>query len=111
SSSPLSAAKLPALRQQSWTLMRAAKMDHDLGLHERPEDDSFDDMLLHVDGWLCEIKDVQIRAGLHILGEKPTGEVELDLVLAILRARQLFGGDQTVPGLRRAVGTAACGDR
>ena len=65
--------KLPAIRQQIWTLMRAAKMDHDLGLAERPEDDSFDDMLLHVDGWLCEIKDVQIRDGLHILGEKPTG--------------------------------------
>ena len=68
--------KLPAIRQQIWTLMRAAKMDHDLGLDERPEDDSFDDMLLHVDGWLCEIKDAQIRDGLHVLGQKPTGEAE-----------------------------------
>jgi cobaltochelatase CobN len=102
--------KLPAIRQQIWTLMRAAKMDHDLGLDERPEDDSFDDMLLHVDGWLCEIKDVQIRDGLHILGEKPTGEAELDLVLAILRARQLFGGEQTVPGLRQALGLAEDGN-
>ncbi|MGX9792097.1 cobaltochelatase subunit CobN [Mycobacterium sp. MMS18-G62] len=101
--------KLPAIRQQIWTLMRAAKMDHDLGLDERPEDDSFDDMLLHVDGWLCEIKDVQIRDGLHILGEKPTGEGEVDLVLAILRARQLFGGEQTVPGLRQALGLAEDG--
>ncbi|HEX2285776.1 MAG TPA: cobaltochelatase subunit CobN, partial [Mycobacterium sp.] len=101
--------KLPAVRQQIWTLMRAAKMDHDLGLAERPEDDSFDDMLLHVDGWLCEIKDVQIRDGLHILGQTPTGEAELDLVLAILRARQLFGGDQTVPGLRQALGLAEDG--
>jgi cobaltochelatase CobN len=102
--------KLPAIRQQIWTLMRAAKMDHDLGLNERPEDDSFDDMLLHVDGWLCEIKDVQIRDGLHILGQKPTGAAELDLVLAILRARQLFGGDQTVPGLRQALGLAEDGN-
>lgn len=101
--------KLPAVRQQIWTLIRAAKMDHDLGLEARPEDDSFDDMLLHVDGWLCEIKDVQIRDGLHILGEKPTGEGELDLVLAILRSRQLFGGDQTVPGLRQALGLAEDG--
>jgi cobaltochelatase CobN len=102
--------KLPAIRQQIWTLMRAAKMDHDLGLNERPEDDSFDDMLLHVDGWLCEIKDVQIRDGLHILGQNPTGAAELDLVLAILRARQLFGGDQTVPGLRQALGLAEDGN-
>ncbi len=96
--------KLPAIRQQIWTLIRAAKMDHDLGLTERPEDDSFDDMILHVDGWLCEIKDVQIRDGLHILGQKPEGEQELDLVLAILRARQLFAGEQTLPGLRQALG-------
>src|SRR5882762_384796 len=101
--------KLPAVRQQIWTLMRAAKMDHDLGLDERPDEDVFDDMLLHVDGWLCEIKDVQIRDGLHILGVRPTGSVELDLVLAILRARQLFGGEQTVPGLRQALGLAEDG--
>jgi cobaltochelatase CobN len=101
--------KLPAIRQQIWTLMRAAEMDHDLGLAERPEDDSFDDMLLHVDGWLCEIKDVQIRDGLHILGQAPADEPELDLVLAILRARQLFGGEQTVPGLRQALGLAEDG--
>ncbi|WP_406229839.1 cobaltochelatase subunit CobN [Nocardia sp. NBC_01009] len=102
--STLDPAKLPAIRQQIWTLMRAAKMDHDLGLAERPEEDVFDDMLLHVDGWLCEIKDVQIRDGLHILGQSPTGESELDLVLAMLRARQLWGGERNVPGLREALG-------
>ena len=102
--------KLPAIRQQIWTLMRAAEMHHDLGLEERPEDDSFDDMLLHVDGWLCEIKDVQIRDGLHVLGQAPSGDSELDLVLAILRARQLFGGNQTVPGLRQALGLAEDGN-
>ncbi|MDZ4265033.1 MAG: cobaltochelatase subunit CobN, partial [Mycobacterium sp.] len=101
--------KLPAIRQQIWTLMRAAKMDHDLGLEDRPDEDVFDDMLLHVDGWLCEIKDVQIRDGLHVLGQAPDGSVELDLVLAILRARQLFGGEQSVPGLRQALGLAEDG--
>jgi cobaltochelatase CobN len=101
--------KLPAIRQQIWTLMRAAKMDHDLGLEDRPDEDVFDDMLLHVDGWLCEIKDVQIRDGLHILGQAPAGEPQVDLVLAILRARQLFGGDSSVPGLRQALGLAEDG--
>ncbi|WP_193048352.1 cobaltochelatase subunit CobN [Mycolicibacterium baixiangningiae] len=101
--------KLPAVRQQIWTLMRAAKMDHDLGLEERPDENSFDDMLLHVDGWLCEIKDVQIRDGLHILGAPPADDAELNLVLAILRARQLFGGEQTLPGLRQALGLAEDG--
>ncbi len=102
--STLDPAKLPAIRQQIWTLMRAAEMDHDLGLTERPDEDVFDDMLLHVDGWLCEIKDVQIRDGLHVLGQAPAGETELDLVLAMLRARQLWGGERNVPGLREALG-------
>jgi len=101
--------KLPAIRQQIWTLIRAAKMDHDLGMTERPAEDCFDDMLLHVDGWLCEIKDVQIRDGLHILGQKPTGDAELDLALAILRSRQLFGGEHVLPGLRQALGLAEDG--
>ncbi|WP_043652795.1 cobaltochelatase subunit CobN [Nocardia thailandica] len=108
--SALDPAKLPAIRQQIWTLMRAAKMDHDLGLTERPDEDVFDDMLMHVDGWLCEIKDVQIRDGLHILGQAPQGEMELDLVLAMLRARQLWGGEQNVPGLREALGLSESGD-
>ncbi|GAB11249.2 cobaltochelatase CobN subunit, partial [Gordonia araii NBRC 100433] len=73
-------------------------------LDERPDEDVFDDMLLHVDGWLCEIKDVQIRDGLHILGEPPVDDGEIDLVLAMLRARQLWGGSVALPGLREALG-------
>lgn len=107
--SALDPAKLPAIRQQIWTLMRAAKMDHDLGLAERPDEEVFDDMLLHVDGWLCEIKDVQIRDGLHILGSAPEGGAQVDLVLAILRARQMWAGEQSVPGLRQALGLAEDG--
>ncbi|WP_067666486.1 cobaltochelatase subunit CobN [Nocardia miyunensis] len=108
--SALDPAKLPAIRQQIWTLMRAAEMDHDLGLTERPDEESFDDMLLHVDGWLCEIKDVQIRDGLHVLGKAPSGSAEVDLVLAMLRARQLWSGEDHVPGLREALGLSESGD-
>ncbi|HEX8519535.1 MAG TPA: cobaltochelatase subunit CobN, partial [Pseudonocardia sp.] len=104
--STLDPAKLPAIRQQIWTLMQAARLDHDLGLEERPEEDRFDDFLLHVDGWLCEIKDVQIRDGLHVLGAAPAGDQRVDLVLAMLRARQMWGGEQSLPGLREALGLA-----
>ncbi|TQF06092.1 cobaltochelatase subunit CobN [Kitasatospora acidiphila] len=97
-------AKLPAIRAQIWTLIQAAKLDHDLGLDERPEDDGFDDFLLHVDGWLCEVKDAQIRDGLHVLGQAPTGQERVNLVLSILRARQIWGGVSALPGLREALG-------
>ncbi|CAM3931860.1 cobaltochelatase subunit CobN [Nocardioides marinus] len=101
-------AKLPAIRGEIWQLMKAAEMHRDLGLEERPEDEEFDDFLLHVDGWLCEIKDAQIRDGLHVLGQAPDGEARVNLVLAILRAAQVFGGqEQAVPGLRTALGMKA----
>lgn len=98
-------AKLPAIRGEIWQLMHAAEMHRDLGLDERPDDEEFDDFLLHVDGWLCEIKDAQIRDGLHVLGGAPVGDVRVDLVLAILRAQQVWGGGEAaVPGLRTALG-------
>ncbi|MFC5998538.1 cobaltochelatase subunit CobN [Quadrisphaera sp. GCM10027208] len=98
-------AKLPAVRGEIWQLMRSAQMHRDLGLEERPDDEEFDDFLLHVDGWLCEIKDAQIRDGLHVLGVAPTGEARVNLVLAILRAAQVWGGaGNAVPGLRTALG-------
>ncbi|MBA0050153.1 cobaltochelatase subunit CobN [Streptomyces sp. AJS327] len=102
--SSMDPAKLPAIRAQIWTLIRAARLDHDLGLEERPDDDGFDDFLLHVDGWLCEVKDAQIRDGLHVLGAAPEGPERVNLVLAILRARQIWGGRSALPGLREALG-------
>jgi len=103
-------AKLPAIRAQIWTLIQAAKLDHDLGLEDRPHDAEFDDFLLHVDGWLCEIKDVQIRDGLHTLGDAPTGPARVNLVNSMLRARQMWGGKASaLPGLREALGLAEDG--
>ncbi|MBP8538302.1 cobaltochelatase subunit CobN [Streptomyces sp. MK37H] len=102
--SAMDPAKLPAIRAQIWTLIQAARLDHDLGLEQRPDDDGFDDFLLHVDGWLCEVKDAQIRDGLHVLGGAPTGPERVNLVLAILRARQIWGGTSALPGLREALG-------
>ena len=98
-------AKLPAIRSQIWTHMRAAEMHRDLGLDDIPDEGDFDDFIFNVDGWLCEIKDAQIRDGLHILGRAPEGEARVNLVLSILRASQIWGGEAgAVPGLRAALG-------
>ena len=98
-------AKAPALRGEIWTLITAAQLDHDLGLEKAPEEEVFDDFVLHVDGWLCEIKDAQIRDGLHVLGQVPDGAELINLVLAVLRSPQIFGGQVNgVPGLRAALG-------
>lgn len=103
--SAMDPAKAPAVRGQIWTLLKAAEMHRDLGLEERPDDDEFDDFVMHIDGWLCEIKDAQIRDGLHILGQAPDGGARVNLVLAILRAAQVWGGDAgAVRGLRAVLG-------
>jgi cobaltochelatase CobN len=98
----LDPAKLPAVRTQVWDLLVEAEIHRDLGVDQAPEADGFDDLVLHVDGYLCELKDAQIRGGLHILGRPPAGEAELDLVLAVTRLPQ-----GPVPSLRAALATGA----
>ncbi|HEX2806996.1 MAG TPA: cobaltochelatase subunit CobN, partial [Kineosporiaceae bacterium] len=95
--------KLPTVRAQVWELVRAAELHHDLHTDDIPAADAFDEFVLHLDGYLCEIKDVQIRDGLHVLGEAPTGQPRVNLVLAILRAPQVWGGTRALPGLRQAL--------
>ncbi|HJP76560.1 MAG TPA: cobaltochelatase subunit CobN [Pseudonocardiaceae bacterium] len=96
--------KLPTLRAQVWELVTAAQLHHDLHTESQPVAEDFDDFVLHIDGYLCEIKDVQIRDGLHILGRAPQGEELVNDVLAVLRARQVFGGTVgALPGLRAAL--------
>ncbi|MBO2445840.1 cobaltochelatase subunit CobN [Actinomadura barringtoniae] len=96
--------KLPAVRAQIWTLLQAAQLHHDLHQDEMPGEDEFDDFVMHIDGYLCEIKDVQIRDGLHILGQAPEAEARVNLVLAVLRASQVWGGVAgAMPGLRAAL--------
>ncbi|WP_089721794.1 cobaltochelatase subunit CobN, partial [Candidatus Entotheonella palauensis] len=79
----LDPSKLPVIRAQIWELIVQAELHHDLHASEAPDD--FDDFLLHVDGYLCEIKDAQIRDGLHTLGQTPEGEQRIGLVMAMLR--------------------------
>ncbi|MGY6501213.1 MAG: cobaltochelatase subunit CobN [Acidimicrobiales bacterium] len=93
-------AKLPTVREQVWELLVHTDMHIDLGLTEvAPEDgDEFDDAILHVDGYLCALKDAQIRGGLHVLGRPPVGDALVDDVLAITRLPQ-----GSVPSLRAVV--------
>ncbi|CAM5252519.1 hypothetical protein SFUMM280S_06802 [Streptomyces fumanus] len=102
--SDLDPAKAPAVRAQIWTLVKAAELHHDLHVDDQPDDEAFDEFVMHIDGYLCEIKDVQIRDGLHVLGGGPVGEARVNLVLAVLRASQVWGGRaNALPGLRAAL--------
>ena len=97
----LDPSKLPGLGAQIWSAIQKANLQEDLGLDagEEPGDDGA--LVEHLDGYLCEVKDVQIKDGLHVLGVVPEGPHLRGLVAAIGRH-----GVGTVPGLRRAVGAA-----
>ncbi|ORE96483.1 cobaltochelatase subunit CobN [Stappia sp. 22II-S9-Z10] len=43
------------------------------------------DALERLDAWLCELKELQIRDGLHIFGQSPTGRLRRDLIAALAR--------------------------
>ncbi|HEY8202289.1 MAG TPA: cobaltochelatase subunit CobN, partial [Actinomycetota bacterium] len=100
--SSLDPAKIPAIQGRIWELVREAELHRDLGLDEAPTSrEQFDDFVLHVDGYLCEIKDLRIKDGLHVLGVAPEGEQRRGLIAAILRVAAGSG-----QGLRRAVAAA-----
>jgi len=101
--SALDPAKLPAVRAQVWELISAAQVHHDLHVDAVPAAEEFDSFVLHVDGYLCEIKDAVIRDGLHVLGSAPAGEQRSATVQAVLRATQVWGGRSALPGLRAAL--------
>jgi cobaltochelatase CobN len=90
--------KLTAIREQVWDLLVSAELHRDLGLSASPGEAGFDDLVNHIDGYLCELKDAQIRGGLHVLGSAPEGESRLEMLLALTRLPQ--GGH---PSLRAAV--------
>ncbi len=103
----LDPAKVPVLQAQIWEVVTAAQLHHDLHVAETPDEAEFDDFVLHLDGYLCEVKDVLIRDGLHVLGQPPVDASLVNLVLGVLRAQQTWGGTTgAIPGLRRTLGEA-----
>ncbi len=72
--------RLSLLKQNILDLTRHHNMDKDAGF---TGDDDAD--LQKLDTFLCDLKEAQIRDGLHILGESPTGLQETDLLVALVR--------------------------
>lgn len=83
-----------SIRSQIKQLVTASNLNTDLGTS--PED--MDTLLLKLDAYLCELKEAQIRDGLHIFGQAPHGEQLLDLLIAL--HRQPVNGQ---PGLTQAL--------
>ena len=59
----------------------AAQIDADVGIENTGETEA----LQKLDAWLCDLKEAQIRDGLHVLGQSPTARLKRDLLLALTR--------------------------
>jgi cobaltochelatase CobN len=62
---------------------RAAGLDRDCGIAAGEDAGS---ALCKLDGFLCELKELQIRDGLHVFGRSPTGDQLDSLLAAVARA-------------------------
>src|SRR5260370_774338 len=69
---------------------RAAGIDRDCGI---ATGEDLPRALQKLDGFLCELKELQIRDGLHVFGESPAGARREALLLAFARARRGAGAE------------------
>lgn len=91
--------RLVYLKKQILELIEDIGLDEDAGIASGDNDL---EKLEKLDGYLCELKEMQIRDGLHIFGESPEGRLKNDLVTALVRVPRgaSEGGDQS---LQRAI--------
>jgi len=73
--------RIKHLREQILSMTAATGLDQDAGM----EGTDADSDLAKLDAYLCDLKEAQIRGGLHIFGTSPTGVQERDLAIALAR--------------------------
>jgi len=80
----LNPSRLKIICDRISNLIKETKLNEDLGIKEVNRD-SLTEFLTIADGYLCELKEAQIRDGLHIFGQCPEGRQLRDLISAIAR--------------------------
>lgn len=74
------------LQRDILKLVRETRIDRELQLDEALNADADAALWLpRLDTYLCDLKESQIRDGLHIFGESPSGRLRIDTLLALLR--------------------------
>ncbi|AIS17777.1 cobalamin biosynthesis protein CobN [Pseudomonas rhizosphaerae] len=79
-----------ALEKDILALVRETRIDHELQMAEGAEAAVW---LPRLDTYLCDLKESQIRDGLHVFGESPQGRLRADTLLALLRIPRGDGRD------------------
>ncbi|MEO0540725.1 MAG: cobaltochelatase subunit CobN, partial [Cyanobacteria bacterium P01_A01_bin.105] len=76
--------RVPVIAEKIAAVLGTSHLGDEIGLTPAPAD-RLETVLPTLDGYLCELKEAQIRDGLHILGQCPQGRQLRDLVVAIAR--------------------------
>jgi cobaltochelatase CobN len=93
----LDPSKAQVLLEEIGRLIAEQQLHRDLDCAP-PKENELPDFLRRLDGYLCEIKEAQIRDGLHVLGRLPEGDQLVNLLLSLVRA-----DNGEVPGLVKAL--------
>ncbi|RME18371.1 MAG: cobaltochelatase subunit CobN [Alphaproteobacteria bacterium] len=86
--------RVARLRDEILSLSAATGLAEDVGLSGQDTETD----LARLDAYLCELKEAQIRDGLHVFGQSPEGRQARDLVQALVRVArgQGKGGDASL---------------
>ncbi|MFQ5984013.1 MAG: cobaltochelatase subunit CobN [Alphaproteobacteria bacterium] len=86
----LDAKRVEVLKREILTLSQAVGLDVDCGTTVADDEAA---ALAKLDTYLCELKEMQIRDGLHVFGEVPKDDHLADLLVALVRVPRLAGED------------------
>ena len=91
--------RLKVLTRDILDLCRATGLDTDCGIGDVDDDT---EALGKLDNYLCELKEMQIRDGLHVFGVAPEGRLLTDLLVALARVPR-GAGEGADASLQRAL--------
>ena len=91
--------RLQVLGEEILVLSRSIGLDKDVGIEISDDENN---ALSKIDNYLCELKEMQIRDGLHIFGISPTGDLKINLMIALTRL-QRGNGQGTEASVIRAL--------
>ncbi len=89
--------RLRILRTEILTLCSSTGIDSDCGIDREMKEEI---ALERLDNYLCELKEMQIRDGLHIFGVTPHGKLLTNLLVALVRVPRGDGKDEDASLLR-----------
>jgi len=95
--------RLKLLRKQILDLVTDIGLDRDAGIEKGETEEK---ALEKLDAYLCDLKEMQIRDGLHIFGVSPSGRMLTDLTVALARVPRGLGEGRD-QSLQRAIAADA----